>query len=139
MATSTSTDGTRGTSGTNGTNGTNGTSSSLGPFGDYLRSQRQLARLTLRELSDLTNISNPYLSQLERGMHAPSVRVIKSIAKALNLSAEALLAQAAGIDDNVEAPADNGHDTEDAIRNDARLTAPQKEALLTVYRSFLTS
>ena len=124
---------------TNGTNGSNGTSGALGPFGDYLRSQRRLAQLTLRELSDLTNISNPYLSQLERGMHAPSVRVIKSLAKALNLSAEALLAHAAGIDDNVDTTADNGHDTETAIRNDARLTDPQKEALLTVYRSFLTS
>ena len=126
------------TSTTNGSNGS-ATDGSLGPFGDYLRSQRRLARLTLRELSDLTNISNPYLSQLERGMHAPSVRVIKSLAKALNLSAEGLLAQAAGIDDNDDAPADHAVDTETAIRHDARLTDPQKEALLTVYRSFLSS
>ena len=117
---------------------TNGSAGSLGPFGDYLRSQRRLARLTLRELSDLTNISNPYLSQLERGMHAPSFRVIKSLAKALNLSAEALLAQAAGIDDHAEPAPDHGIDTETAIRNDPRLTDPQKEALVTVYRSFLT-
>ena len=121
------------------TNGSTETNGSLGPFGDYLRSQRRLARLTLRELSDLTNISNPYLSQLERGMHAPSVRVIKSLAKALNLSAEALLAQAAGIDDAVDVAADNGVDTETAIRHDGRLTDPQKEALITVYRSFLSS
>ena len=122
------------------TNGTadNGTNGSLGPFGDYLRSQRRLARLTLRELSELTKISNPYLSQLERGMHAPSVRVIKSLAQALNLSAEALLAQAAGIDDNADPAPDNGIDTEAAIRHDARLTDPQKDALITVYRSFLT-
>jgi transcriptional regulator with XRE-family HTH domain len=122
----------------NGTNGS-GTSSPLGPFGDYLRSQRRLAQLTLRELSDLTNISNPYLSQLERGMHAPSVRVIKSLAKALNLSAEALLAQAAGIDDTADPAPDSGVDTETAIRHDKRLTDPQKDALITVYRSFLTS
>lgn len=110
----------------------------LGAFGAYLRSQRQLARLTLRELSELTSISNPYLSQLERGMHAPSVRVITSLAKALNVSAEALLAQAAGLAD--DAGADAGSEepaTETAIRNDPRLTDAQKDALLTVYRSFL--
>lgn len=111
---------------------------SLDAFGDYLRSQRRLARLTLRELSDLTNISNPYLSQLERGMHAPSVRVIKSLAEALNLSAESLLAQAAGIDDESDDNGDADVDTEAAIRKDTRLTDAQKEALLTVYRSFLT-
>ena len=109
----------------------------LEAFGDYLRSQRRLASLTLRELSELTQISNPYLSQLERGLHAPSVRVITSLAKALNLSAEALLSQAAGIDDTNETAADAAPDTEIAIRNDPRLTDAQKAALLTVYRSFL--
>ena len=117
---------------------TTGPDHALGAFGDFLRSQRRLARLTLRELSDLTSISNPYLSQLERGMHAPSVRVITSLAKALNLSAEALLAQAAGIDDTDEAVPGATVDTQTAIRNDARLTEAQKDALLTVYRSFLT-
>jgi len=114
------------------------TDRALEAFGEFLRSQRRLAKLTLRELSDRTNISNPYLSQLERGMHAPSVRVITSLAKALNLSAEALLAQAAGLDgedDDGETP--HGVDTETAIRNDARLSEAQKDALLTVYRSFL--
>lgn len=115
-----------------------GSDRALEAFGEFLRSQRRLARLTLRELSDLTNISNPYLSQLERGLHAPSVRVITSLAKALNLSAEALLAQAAGIDADADDPAAPGADTEAAIRNDPRLTEPQKDALLTVYRSFLT-
>lgn len=111
----------------------------LEAFGDFLRTQRRLARLTLRELSDLTNISNPYLSQLERGLHAPSVRVITSLAKALNLSAEALLAQAAGLGAEVDtAAAPTTPDTEIAIRNDPRLTEAQKDALLTVYRSFLT-
>jgi len=115
---------------------TTGPDRALGAFGEYLRSQRRLARLTLRELSELTSISNPYLSQLERGLHAPSVRVITSLAKALNLSAEALLAQAAGIDDPDE-PLSGTPDTETAIRNDQRLTEAQKDALLTVYRSFL--
>ena len=109
--------------------------SSVDAFGNYLRSQRKLAQLTLRELSDLAEVSNPYLSQLERGLHQPSVRVIKSLAKALNLSAETLLAQAAGIDgangDNTEGVSD----TEATIRSDANLTDEQKAALLEVYRS----
>ncbi len=104
-------------------------------FGNYLRSQRKLAQLTLRELSDLAEVSNPYLSQLERGLHQPSVRVIKSLATALNLSAETLLAQAAGLDaDNGENP-DGVSDTESTIRADANLSDEQKAALLEVYRS----
>ncbi len=108
---------------------------SLEAFGAYLRSQRRLAKLTLRQLSDLTKISNPYLSQVERGLHQPSIAVIKSLANALNVSAEALLAQAAGLDDDEP----NHHDipdTERAIRNDPRLSEAQKAALLSVYRSF---
>lgn len=117
---------------------TTGPDRALEAFGEFLRTQRRLAKLTLRELSDLTHISNPYLSQLERGMHAPSVRVITSLAKALNLSAEALLAQAAGLDgDDETGEATPGADTEAAIRNDPRLSEAQKDALLTVYRSFL--
>ena len=104
-------------------------------FGNFLRSQRKLAQLTLRELSDLAEVSNPYLSQLERGLHQPSVRVIKSLAKALNLSAETLLTQAAGIDaDNGESP-QGFSDTEATIRSDANLSDDQKAALLEVYRS----
>lgn len=105
-------------------------------FGSYLRSQRKLAELSLRQLSDLTEISNPYLSQIERGLHRPSVAVITSIAKALNLSAEALLAQAAGIDGTEVAA---GLDTEAAIKADPRLTDGQKDALLSVYRSYIRS
>ena len=109
--------------------------SAVEAFGSYLRSQRKLAQLTLRELSDLAQVSNPYLSQLERGLHQPSVRVIKSLATALNLSAETLLAQAAGIDDaNGENPG-GATDTEATIRADASLSDEQKAALLEVYRS----
>jgi transcriptional regulator with XRE-family HTH domain len=105
-------------------------------FGKYLRSQRQLLGLTLRELSEITKISNPYLSQIERGLHQPSIKVIKSLADALNLSAETMLAQAAGLDDD-EIP--HTSDTETAIRADARLSESQKQALLSVYRSFLST
>jgi transcriptional regulator with XRE-family HTH domain len=102
-------------------------------FGAYLRSQRQLAQLTLRQVAELSSISNPYLSQIERGLHQPSVAVIRSIADALNLSADALLAQVAGLDDTEAAGA--AMTTEAAIRADTRLTSVQKAALLSVYRS----
>jgi transcriptional regulator with XRE-family HTH domain len=105
-------------------------------FGEYLRSQRQLAQLTLRQLAEMSSISNPYLSQIERGLHQPSVAVIRSIADALNLSADVLLAQVAGLD---ETDVDDGGpaSTETAIRADSRLTSAQKSALLSVYRSMI--
>ncbi len=105
-------------------------------FGAYLRSQRQLAQLTLRQLAELSSISNPYLSQIERGLHQPSIAVIRSIADALNLSADALLAQVAGLEDDEDAAAAPPA-TEAAIRADPLLTASQKSALLSVYRSLV--
>ena len=63
----------------------------LRALGDFIKGQRQLAELSLRELAARTNVSNPYLSQIERGLHEPSVRVLKAIAAALNMSAESLL------------------------------------------------
>src|SRR5665811_1905299 len=63
-------------------------------LGDFIRAQRQMANLSLRQLSVLTEVSNPYLSQVERGLHEPSVRVLKSIGEALNVSAETLFEQA---------------------------------------------
>jgi transcriptional regulator with XRE-family HTH domain len=104
-------------------------------FGAYLRSQRQLAQLTLRQLAELSSISNPYLSQIERGLHQPSVAVIRSIADALNLSADALLAQVAGLE-GTEA-AGPSMTTEAAIRADAGLSSVQKSALLSVYRTMV--
>jgi transcriptional regulator with XRE-family HTH domain len=93
-----------------------------------------LANLSLRQLATLAEVSNPYLSQVERGMHAPSLRVIQSIAHALDVSAETLLRQAGLADDDADGPA---ADTEAVIRNDPRLTHPQRLALLSVYRSYL--
>jgi len=109
----------------------------LSAFGEYLRTQRRLAKLTLRELSDLTNVSNPYLSQVERGLHRPSVQVLTALAKALDLSAETLFSQAAGLQDDHANTASS--DTETAIRNDPHLDPAQKEALLAVYRSYRAS
>ena len=110
-------------------------------LGSFIRSQRRLANLSLRQLSELTDVSNPYLSQIERGLHEPSVRVLKSIARALNVSAETLLAQAGLLHDEGAGGApgagDDGLHTEAAIRADPALTDAQKNALLGVYRSYL--
>jgi transcriptional regulator with XRE-family HTH domain len=105
-----------------------------GAFGAYVRAQRRLARLSLRQLSELTQISNPYLSQIERGLHQPSVTVIKNLARALGVSVEALLAQAAGVGRH-ETPTDGA--TEAAIAADGRLDDAQKAALLAVYHSMV--
>ena len=90
-------------------------------------------------MADLTEVSNPYLSQIERGLHEPSVRVLKSIARALNVSAETLLAQAGLLSDEEAGGASppDGLATEAVIRADPALTEAQKTALLGVYRSYL--
>ena len=116
-------------------------------LGAFIRTQRRMANLSLRQLAELTQLSNPYLSQIERGLHQPSVRVLKQISDALNLSAETLMAQA-GLIDAVAADAAGGSDaaqagpkappTEDAIRADDRLSEEQKAALIAVYRSMLS-
>jgi transcriptional regulator with XRE-family HTH domain len=103
-------------------------------LGEFIRVQRQMANLSLRQLSALTEISNPYLSQVERGLHEPSIRVLKSIANALNVSSEILFEQA-GLFTNTEEP--DAEATEAAIRMDRRLSEAQRHALLGVYRSFL--
>jgi transcriptional regulator with XRE-family HTH domain len=103
-------------------------------FGAFVRSQRKLANLTLRQLAELTSLSNPYLSELERGMHQPSVRVLKQLSDALNVSAEMLLAQAGLIKRNANGETDESG-VEHAIRTDAALDDGQKAALLAVYQS----
>jgi transcriptional regulator with XRE-family HTH domain len=114
--------------------GAAGPSEGWGSFGGYLRSQRQLAQLSLRQLADLTKVSNPYLSQIERGLHQPSVTVIKSLAQALNLSVGDMLAHAADVVTG-EKPAST---TESSIRADPDLSDSQKSALLAVYRSMVS-
>ena len=109
----------------------------LHALGAFIRAQRQLANLSLRQMADLAQVSNPYLSQLERGLHQPSVRVLKSIANALNVSAETLLVQAGLLEDDAEAgqAATAGSRVESAIRTDPILSDDQKEALINVYRA----
>lgn len=107
-------------------------------LGAFLRSQRRLANLSLRQMAERTKVSNAYLSQIERGLHVPSMRVLQSIARALDLSADAMLAHA-GLLADAPAADDAGSlpTTEAAIRADPELTEDQKGALLSVYRSYL--
>ena len=108
-------------------------------LGEFIRTQRSLARLSLRELAGLTDLSNAYLSQVERGLHEPSVRVLKAIAEALDLSSATLLAQAGLLrDDEARPEGASVERTEATIRADPTLSEDQKEALLAVYRSYST-
>ena len=110
----------------------------LDALGAFIRGQRQLAHLSLRQMAELTDLSNAYLSQIERGLHQPSVRVLKAVAIALDVPPETLLARA-GLLDEQENRAGQGpaERTEAAIDADPALTDSQKDALLSVYRSFL--
>jgi transcriptional regulator with XRE-family HTH domain len=103
-------------------------------LGEFIRSQRELANLSMRQLAEIAKISNPYLSQVERGLYKPSADVLKSIANALHISAETMYTQAGLLDDS--AKDENHHGVEHAIKLDPRLTVDQKEALIRIYRSF---
>lgn len=107
----------------------------VGGLGDYLREQRNQAQMSLRQLAELTDVSNPYLSQIERGLRRPSAEVLQQIAKALRISAESLYVRAGILD----ADESGARMVEDAIALDPRLTERQKTALLDVYRSFVGS
>lgn len=109
----------------------------LSQLGEFIRTQRRLAKLSQRELAKLTNLSDPYVSQIERGLHAPSIRVLRALAGALDISAENM-ASYAGLIDPTDKP-DTQRTTESAIRADTRLTNDQKDALLGVYRSFIAA
>ena len=102
-------------------------------LGEYLREQRRLAQMSLRQLSEQADVSNPYLSQIERGLRRPSAEVLQQIAKALRISAESLYVRA-GILDLDES---RTRMVEDAIGLDPLLTERQKSALLDIYRSFV--
>jgi transcriptional regulator with XRE-family HTH domain len=106
--------------------------------GEFIRAQREMANLSLRQLADIAKISNPYLSQIERGLHKPSADVLKNLASALKISAETMYTQAGLLDQVAGDPgAHPGPGVEDAIRLDPRLTADQKETLARIYRGFV--
>ncbi len=103
----------------------------LGDVGRYIREQRRQAELSLRKLASQAGVSNPYLSQIERGLRQPSAKILKDIAKALRISAETLYVRAGILDEEAEAT-----DLEVGILRDPHLTERQKQVLIDVYRSF---
>ena len=103
------------------------------PLGAFIRRQRELQELSMRQLAQMAGISNPYLSQIERGLREPSERVLDAIASALEVSADTLYEQA-GV--TVGEEPETGA-LEQAIREDPRLTSRQRQALLEVYRAFV--
>lgn len=119
--------------------GGTGWSAQINALGGFIRAQRQLAKLSLREMASMTSVSNAYLSQVERGLHQPSLKVLHSIADALQLSTEQLLKQAGWASGTAASPAEPVSGTEEAIRADPRLSPEQRTALLGVYRSFVVS
>jgi len=100
-------------------------------LGAFIREQRNTARLSLRRLSELAGISNPYLSQIERGLRKPSAEILQQIARALRISAETLYVQAGILD-----PPDAEPDLSRQIRADRHLSDEQKQALVQIYLSF---
>jgi len=100
-------------------------------LGGYLRHQRGAAQLSLRQLARIAGVSNPYLSQIERGLRRPSAEILQAIARALGISAETLYVKA-----GILAPRDPAVDVEGAIELDPHLTGPQRRALVEMYRSF---
>ncbi|HEV2641757.1 MAG TPA: helix-turn-helix transcriptional regulator, partial [Candidatus Elarobacter sp.] len=106
--------------------------------GDFIRGQREMANLSLRQLADIAKISNPYLSQIERGLHKPSADVLKNLASALKISAETMYAQAGLLDGTAaQRTAAGAPAVEEAIRADARLSEDQKQTLVSIYRGFV--
>ena len=106
-------------------------------LGQFIKSQRQLAELSQRELARLANLSDPYVSQIERGRHDPSIKVLQKIAKALNIRADTILSYAGWLQgDDTES---ERADTEQVIRADHRLTLEQQQALVSTYRAFLAA
>lgn len=104
-----------------------------GSLGEFLQEQRRQAQLSLRQLAERAGVSNPYLSQIERGLRKPSAEVLQQIAKALRISAEALYVQAGLLDET-----SSDSTVEDAVLADPVLTDRQKRVLLELYRTFHT-
>ena len=104
----------------------------LKDLGEYIREQRRQAELSLRKLADLAQVSNPYLSQIERGLKRPSAEILQQIARALEVSAESLYVRAGILDE------DRDSNLIATIRAQSDLTTEQKQVLIRVYQSFLS-
>ncbi len=113
----------------------------LDGLGQFIRAQRRMAELSQRELARIAHVSDAYVSQLERGMHEPTVKVLRSIAAALDIRANTMLRYAGWLEDSAGEQDDDADepDVEAAIRGSRELTEQQKQALLSVYRGFVES
>ena len=110
---------------------------SVHDLGQYLREQRQSAQLSLRQLSEVAGISNPYISQIERGLKKPSAEILQALAKALRISAESLYVRAGILDARTDDAGARPVDVTDAVLADPKLNDRQRAVLLDVYESFL--
>lgn len=107
----------------------------LADVGQFIKSQRELARMSLRRLADLADVSNPYLSQIERGLRKPSADILQQIAKGLRISTETLYERAGILDRDAQ----SRPGVRDAIAADPDLTPEQRQALLNVYESYVAA
>lgn len=103
--------------------------------GAFIKSQRELTSMSVRRLADLAGVSNPYLSQIERGLRRPSAEILQQLATALKISVEGMYVRAGLLSDRVDA--ERPSNVREAISSDEGLTTGQKQALLNVYESFL--
>jgi transcriptional regulator with XRE-family HTH domain len=110
------------------------TTTPLTELGDFIRTQREVARMSVRRLAETAGVSNPYLSQIERGLRKPSAEILQQLAKALQISAETLYERAGILD-----PEANPRGVREAIAADPLLTPEQQQALLNVYDSFVSA
>src|SRR5450759_2835158 len=110
---------------------------SVHDLGEYLREQRQSAQLSLRQPSEVAGISNPYISQIERGLKKPSAEILQSLAKALRISAESLYVRAGILDERTDDAGARPVDVTDAVLADPKLNDRQRAVLLDVYVSFV--
>jgi transcriptional regulator with XRE-family HTH domain len=101
-------------------------------LGEYIREQRMVGQISLRKLSEMAGVSNPYLSQIERGLRKPSAEILQQIAKALRISAETLYVRAGILEER-----EGDEDVTMALLRDTRLSEEQKQTMLHVYRSFV--
>jgi transcriptional regulator with XRE-family HTH domain len=108
-----------------------GSVANMNSIGDYIKQQREQAKISLRQLAEQAGVSNPYLSQIERGLRKPSAEILQQIAKGLRISAEALYVQAGILEDR---PGDSG--VRAALLTDPQLTERQKQVLVEIYESF---
>jgi transcriptional regulator with XRE-family HTH domain len=109
----------------------------LADLGDFIRQRREAAQQSIRDLSRLAGVSNPYLSQIERGLRKPSAEILQQIARALHVSAETLYIRAGILDGDANRASSQSPSVEEAVLADSLLSTEQKNTILSVYRSYV--